>query len=190
MKKKNKNYRNIPHPLMYKNFFGYISAHIKHISITTGIREIYMFLKKYLFLGRIIRIIRFVFIWLQTSAYFIFFSLFFFTLIPVFILALSILYLFSVCRHKKHNRYFHSLIDNNCFVINFISSYEEYIHDERNQNNLYIYVLKRPLGMLPYAVKKIDSNNYFISLSYFYCLKKHILDKNKEKTIYLRKDET
>lgn len=184
MKQKNINKFYYRDPLQYKGYLQYLTSHLNYLSVKLGIRGIYIFLKKYLFLGKIIKFVRFIFIWVQTSTYLIFFSAFFLFLIPLFILVFLILFLFSVCRHKRSNRLFAHLIKDHNFLIYFSDIPQNMAKESDGKNTVFITVVKNPVAMLPYAIKKHDGDHYIISLSYFYDLKKHILDTNTEKVKY------
>lgn len=184
MKHKNKNQFYYRDPLQYKGYLQYLASHLNYLSVKLGIRGIYLFLKKYLFLGKIIKIVRFIFIWVQTSTYLIFFSAFFLFLIPIFILVFLILFLFSVCRHKKLNRMFARLITDHNISVSFSDTTKSNEEEYQRENTVFITVVKNPIALLPHAIKKQDKNNYLVSLSYFYDLKKHILDTNSEKVKY------
>ncbi len=170
-------------PLKYKNYFSYLYANAKKTSIAHKIKDIYSFLKKYILVGRIFRYLRIFFIWIQTGAYFLIFSTALFILIPIVAISVLGFFLYVLTAHKKYNMYFLKLLKNRSVCISFKEN-ENNLLENCSNADIFIFVITDPFTQLTECVRKIDSNTFYISMSYFYSMKKHILDKNKTNVVY------
>ncbi len=170
-------------PLKYKNYLSYLYANAKKTTLAHKIKSIYSFLKKYILVGRIFRYLRIFFVWIQTGAYFLIFSTALFILIPLLSISVLVFFLYSSALHKKYNKYFLRLTKNKNVCISF-SENENTIPEKCSSEDIYIYVITNPFTQLTECVRKINSNTFYISMSYFYSMKKHILDKNKTNVVY------
>ena len=82
------------------------------------------------------------------------------------------------------------MIKTNYFYIFFLED-EGHIDvlSNKQDDGIVLYVIKNPFSQLTTAVKRYDKDEYFISMNYFYCLKKQVLDKNKSQVIYYDKGD-
>ena len=176
-------------PLNYKSFFSYLWAHISSLPAALRFKGIYNFLKKYFFIGRIFKYTRIIINILQTSTYILVYLTVLLIAIPIVLLSILFITLFSVFRHKKHNNFFKSEFVDNDFDVIFLTDEDKFDSQKINDNNIKIYVIKNPTAMLPTAVKEVDENTFFVSTGYFYSLKKSVLDKTKNKVHYLKEEK-
>lgn len=170
-------------PLKYKNYFSYLYANAKKTTIAHKIKNIYSFLKKYILVGRIFKYFQIFFVWVQTGAYFLIFSTALFILIPLIAISVLGFFIYTVAVHRKFNKFFSKLTKNKSVCIYFKEN-ENIITDKCSKADIIIYVITDPFTQLTECVKTIDSNTFYISMSYFYSMKKHILDKNKTNIVY------
>lgn len=170
-------------PLKYKNYFSYLYANAKKTTIAHKIKNVYSFLKKYILVGRIFRYLRIFFLWIQTGAYFLIFSTALLILIPLIVISVLGFLLYTIAIHKKYNNYFSKLFINKSLCISFKEN-ENTITEKCSKADIIIFVITDPFTNLTDCVKVIDSNTFYISMSYFYSMKKHILDKNKTNVVY------
>ncbi len=170
-------------PLKYKNYFSYLYANAKKTTIAHKIKSIYNFLRKYILVGRIFRFLRIFFIWIQTGAYFLIFSTALFIFIPLIVISVLGFLLYTADVHKKYNKYFSKLTKNKSVCISFKEN-ENTITDKCLKSDIVIYVITDPFTQLTECVKSVAPNTFYISMSYFYSMKKHILDKNKVNVVY------
>lgn len=170
-------------PLKYNSYLSYLYANARKISLGHKLKAIYSFLKKYILVGRIFQYIRFFFIWIQTGAYFLIFSTALLILIPIIAISVLGFYLYTISIHNKYNKLFSKIIKSKKVCICFKEN--EYTATENCSNaDIFIFVITNPFTQFTDCVKKINSTTFYISLSYFYSMKKHILDKNKTNVVY------
>ncbi len=174
-------------PLKYKNYIAYLYANAKNTTAVHKIKSVYKFLRKYILVGKIFRYIRIIFIWIQTGAYFLLISTAIFILLPLVLVSVLGFCIYTMVMHKKNNKYFSSLIKKNKVCIIFKENENE-ITDICATSDIHIFVITSPFTQLTECVKMIDKQTFCISMSYFYSLKKHILDKNKSNVIYNHKE--
>ena len=170
-------------PLKYKNYFSYLYAGAKKTTVVHKVKSIYSFIRKYILVGRIFRYLRIFFIWIQTGAYFLIFSTALFILIPLIAISILGFFLYTISMHKKYNNYFSKIINNKTVCISFKQN-ENLISEKCSNADIVLYVITDPFTQLTECVRKIDSSTFYISMSYFYSMKKHILDKNQTKVVY------
>lgn len=180
------NYKN--NPLNHKNYFSYLYSNAKHTSLGQSAKNIYKFLKKYILVGRIYRYARLLFIWIQTGAYFLLISTALIILIPVIVLSVLVFILYTLHMHKKYNKVFADLISNNTVCIIFKNSESE-VQNACPDASIHIFVIRDPFTGLTDCVNIINSTTYIISMSYFYSLKKHVLEKTHARIDYLYNEE-
>ncbi len=180
------------HPLNYKNLFSFLKAKFKATQAGKRFGAVSRHLKKYLIITRILRYIRKIVIFVETSAFFIIYATVFIILIPLILFLLLITYIFSLCRYAKYNKIFAEKIIGSKFTVYFWNGDEEilkeYISTLESQpqgNEIILIAHSGSIGTPLLAVKEKSKYIYHISMGYFYSLKKHVLDKNKGKTTYI-----
>ena len=173
----------VNNPLKFKNYISYLYANAKKTTAAHKIKSVYNFLKKYILVGRIFKYLRIFFIWIQTGAYFFIFSTALFILIPLIAISLLGFFIYTLAMHKRYNNYFSKLIKNKSVCISFKQN-ENLISEKCSNADIVLYVITDPFTQLTECVRKIDSCTFYISMIYFYSIKKHILDKNKTKVVY------
>lgn len=173
-------------PLKYKSYIAYVKHYGKHTPFFAKIYYIFKFFKKYILVGRIFRYAKIIFLWLETGTFFLLYATAFIILLPLIILLIWGLFLYTLTVHRKFNKLFTNKIQYTKFDIYFLDD-EENIdqQDYLNQNNMKIFVIKSPFTQLHSAVKKAADNTYIISLYYFYSLKRKVLDKHPNNVTYL-----
>ena len=171
------------HPLKYKSYFSYIKAKTKNNGLYQNAKNVYTFFQNYILIGRILRYIKIFIIWIETGAYFLMFVSLLVIIMPILILLCLSFYLHTVFLNQKNNKKFLKLISDYDFCIFFINSEEE-ILTECDSKNVIIYVYTNPFSKLTASSRQLKNNTFIINVSYFYSLKKHVLDKNKNKVIY------
>lgn len=173
-------------PLNHNSYFSYLKEQAKYTPIAQRISGIYKFLKKYILVGRIFRYARIIYLWIQTGAFFILYATSVIFILPIILIASLTFLIYSFYSHRKNNKYFLKIIKNNIFYIIFLEDEEELNKKYGiTENGIAIYVIKNPFSQLTTAVKKQRKNVYLISMSYFYCLKKHILEKHNDNVRYM-----
>ncbi|MBE6717976.1 MAG: hypothetical protein E7574_01800 [Ruminococcaceae bacterium] len=177
-------------PLNYKSYFAYLKEQTKNTSIGMRVSGVYKFLKKYIFVGRLFRYARTAFLWIQTGTFFIVYATAVIFILPVIIVAILSFCFYTFSIHHRCNKYFSKMIKNNYFYIFFLED-EGHIDVSSNKQDdgIVLYVVKNPFSQLTTAVKRYDKDKYFISMNYFYCLKKQVLDKNKSQVNYYDKGD-
>lgn len=172
-------------PLKHKNYFSYLYANAKKTTIAHKIKGVYNFLKKYILVGRIFRYLRIFFVWIQTGAYFLIFSTALFVLIPLIVISVLGFSLYTAYVHRKYNKLFQKITNNKSICISFCEN-ENSPFEKCLNADIFIFVITSPFTQLTECVREVNSNTFYISLSYFYSMKKHILDKNKSNVIYVQ----
>lgn len=175
-------------PLNHKNYFSYLYSNAKHTPLVQSVKNIYKFLSKYILVGRIYRYARLLFIWIQTGAYFLLISTALIILIPIIVVSVLLFLLYTLHKHRKYNKVFTDLISNNKVCIIFKNNESE-IQNACPDTSIHIFVIKDPFTGLTDCVNIIDSKTYMISMSYFYSLKKHVLERVSAKINYLNNEE-
>ncbi len=190
MKNTEKTQTNI-NPLEYRSVFAYFKAKFKITPAGKRFDAISHHLKKYLIITRILRYIRKIVLFIETSAFFIIYATVFIILIPLILLTLLIAYIFSLCRYAKYNKIFAEKIIDSNFTVYFWNGDEnimnEYISSSESQlqeNEIILIAHSDSIGTPLLAVKEENEYIYHISMGYFYSLKKHVLDKNCNKITY------
>ena len=176
-------------PLKHNGFFSFLIEYFKNLSFGKKVYEIFTFFKKYFFLGRIIKYVRLFIIWLETSAFVVFFASALIFLLPILSVLILLIFFISCVRHRKHNSLFSDLIASNDFYISFSPTLPKTPIENERENKITMVVITTPTALLPRAVKKISNSCYLISISYYYCLRKHILVKNIDKIKYEKEAE-
>ena len=173
-------------PLNHNSYFSYLKEQAKFTPIAQRISGIYKFLKKYILVGRIFRYARIVYLWIRTGAFFILYATSVIFILPIILIAFLAFLIYYFYSHKKYNNYFSKIIKSKILYIIFIEDEDE-LDQQYNitENVIVIYVIKNPFSRLTTAVKKQRENIYLISMSYFYCLKKHILRKHNDNVKYM-----
>lgn len=181
-----KNERRLPSNLLkYKSFSSYLIKHLSKLPFIIRFKEIYLFLRKYIFIGRIVKIIGNAVIIIQASAVFILYASIALFIIPALIIVFLLLYFFKLKQYNNINKMFLRKLKSKKIKITFIDDEEPFTSNDKISNDtLSVYVSEDPFFYLPKTIKKIDSNSYLISASYFYSFKKHIIDKNEHKIYY------
>lgn len=172
-------------PLKYKSYISYLRVYGKQTPFISKLYDIFKFLRKYILVGRIFRYAKIIFLWLETGTFFLLYATIIVILLPLFILILLGLFLFTLNVHRKANRFFLKKIQTTEFDIIFLDD-EKNIKpcDYNSYNCIKLYVIKSPFTQLHSAVKQYDNNSYIISLFYFYSLKRKVLDKHSKNVNY------
>ena len=178
---------NINNPLKYKNYFSYLFSNAKHTSLAQRIRHVYSFLRKYILAGRIFRYIRIIFFWLQTGTYFLLVSTVLLFLIPVILLSVLSFCVYRNIMHKRYNSYFLKVLKNHSVCIIFNET-EKDITNRCNNCFIKFYVVTNPFTPFKNCVKMIDRDTFLISMSYFFSLRKHVLEKTKTEVFYEKRE--
>ena len=180
------------HPLKYKNFFSFFQAKIKATPVGMRLLAISKPFRKYIRITRILRHIRKIVIFVETSAFFIIYATIFIILIPLILLVLLLIYLFSLCRYAKYTRIFARKIVDSNFTVYFWDGNEEMLKDfiaflkaQHQVNEIVLIAYSDSLCTPLLAVKEENEYIYHISMGYFYSLKKNVLDKNDGKINYI-----
>ena len=169
--------------LDHKTYLSYLSSYISRFPISTRFKEIYIFLKKYFLIGRILRYARYIFILLQTGANFLLFTSVCIFLFPILILLLLISFIYTFTKFQIYNHKFCILIKKYDFKI-FLDSKtkaNDTLNSFSTDKTIIIIVEDNPFVFTPLFVKRFSKNIYLISACYFYSLKKHVLSKHKNK---------
>ena len=175
-------------PLKHKTYFSYLKAKTKTQGLYKNVKNIYTFFQKYILVGRIIRFIRLFILWLEAGAYFLLVVSFSVVVLPLLLIIIVSFHLHSAFIHRKMNKSFLKMIDRFNFVVIFIASPDK-ADKQCDNSNICIYVLTNPYAKLTASSKRITENVFMINTNYFYSLKKHVLDKNKSKVIYVNLED-
>lgn len=172
-------------PLKYKSYIAYLRVYGKKTPFISKLYDIFKFLRKYLLVGRIFRYAKIVFLWLETGTFFLLYATVFIILLPLIILILLGLFLYTLNVHRKYNKIFSLKIKHTKFNVIFFDD-EKNINplDYPSNNCIKIFVIKSPFTQLHSAVKRYDKDSYIISLYYFYSLKRKVLDKYPNNVTY------
>ncbi len=178
-------------PLEYRSIFAYFKAKFKITPAGKRFDAVTRHFKKYLIITRVLRYIRKIVVFIETSAFFIIYATIFIILIPLILLLMLIAYIFSLCRYAKYNKIFTEKIIDSKFTVYFWNGDEEilkeYISSSESplqENEIILIAHSGSIGTPLLAVKEKSENIYHISMGYFYSLKKHVLDKNPNKVTY------
>ena len=173
-------------PLKYKSYIAYVKHYGKHTPFIAKIYYIFKFFRKYILVGKIFRYAKIIFLWLETGTFFLLFATVFIILLPIIILILLGLYLYTLSIHRKYNKIFAIKIQDTLFEVTFLDNEKSIENNYKTTSNtLKIIVIKSPFTQLHSAVKKAADNTYIISLYYFYSLKRKVLDKHPNNVTYL-----
>ena len=171
------------HPLKFKNYFSYLYSNLTHTPLGQSIKNIYLFFRRYVLVGRIFRITRLLFIYTQTCAYILFLSTFLLILMPVLFCVLLVFILNNISLYRKYNKFFSAHFRNQSIVVTFSDNAAAVAgNDSAVKINVSDKVFFKNLKC---AIKTKDKN-YDVTLPYFYSLKRNVLNTHTEKVTYIR----
>ncbi len=177
--------------LNHKSFFSYLVNHLSKLPFITRFKEIYMFLRKYIFIGRILKITKSIIIFLQAGTFFILFASVMLVIIPPVFVVLLVIFFIRHNKYRIYNKEFGKLIKHYKFSIVFIDDDEFSVKTFPvcSKESVTLFVSENPAFIVPKTIKKIDTRCFLISTGYFFSLKKHIIDKNESKIIYVNEEQ-
>ena len=175
-------------PLKYKNYISYLYYSAANTTLAHKIKGIYKFLHKYILAGRIFRYTRIIFTWVSAGTYFLVILSSLVIIIPLIISSLLIFVIYTSYMHSKHNKFFKRLLVGNSVCIIFKET-EDNVGNDCGDCEFKIYVIKNPFTKFSTCAEKLQDKVFIISMSYFYSLKRKILDKNiPNKTVYSKNE--
>lgn len=177
--------------LNHNSFFSYLVNHLSKLPLVTRFKEIYLFLRKYILVGRLLKITKSIVIFLQAGTFFILYASVILVFIPPVVMLLLVVFFVRYNKYRIYNRKFAELIKSFDFYVVFIDDDELSVCDEQlcSKDRITLFVSENPTFLLPKIIKRINTNCFFICTSYYYYLNKHIINKNKSKVYFISEEE-
>ncbi len=179
---------NTVNPTQFKSFFSYLKARFKNTPVGMRYQAFMKHMKKYFVIAKVFKWIRRIITFVQASAFVIIYATFIIILIPILLCFILFYLVYSLFRFKKYNKLFSSMLKTKELSVHFLGKHDDEFIDNDTVLDLppnetvhliaYNSSIISPLS----AVKSLGNNTYRISMSYYYSLKRRVLDKADEET--------
>ena len=183
--------RNYPELLKHNSFYSYLKKHLSKLPLVSRFKEIYVFLRKYLIIGRILRITKSIILFLQASTVLIIFATVILIVLPLVVMVLLVIFFTRLRQYKFYNKQFGKLIKKFKFCVVFIDDDEFSANSPSLCSEEYVtlFVSENPMFLIPKIIKRLDKNCFFLCTGYFYSLKKHIINKHQSQVFYIFEED-